>query len=178
MVDQEQQQQPATSTKAKKGAKAKKGTANKKAAPAKKGAGASGTPPVAQQRKATGERPPAKLTFKQKEATDYVRMATAHNVWYYRDRMNVARGPCTLPVLKECWVHGIIAEDTLVWGHGLIDFLPIRNVRTLVPQIRTPEVQVATWFKRTFALKPALNKIRKERAEHRHDQSDQVDTMY
>ena len=80
MVDQELQQQPATGTKAKKGAKAKKGTANKK------GAGASGTPPVAQQQKATGERQPAKLTFKQKETIDYVRLATAHNVWYYRDR--------------------------------------------------------------------------------------------
>lgn len=39
-------------------------------------------------------------------------------------------------------------------------------------------VQAATWFKRTFALQPALNQIRKERAEHRQDQSNQVDTMY
>lgn len=86
MADPERQQ-PATGAKAKKGAKAKTDTANKKAGPAKKGAGASGTPPVAQQRKATGERiPPAKLTFKQKEITDYVRLATARNVWYYRDR--------------------------------------------------------------------------------------------
>jgi hypothetical protein len=36
-------------------------------------------------------------------------------------------------------VAGVIDEDTLVWGHGLMDWLPIRNVRTLVPQIRTPE---------------------------------------
>ena len=99
---------------------------------------------------------------------------------------------------------------------GLHDFLPVRNIRTLVPQIRTLEgkfdslsaqsvmlllqypviilhvhcmwllserqnftaVQAATWVKRTFALKPALNQIRKERAEHRQAQSDQVDTMY
>ena len=42
-------------------------------------------------------------------------------------------------VLRECWVHGIIDENTLVWGQGLVDWLPIRNVRTLVAQIRTPE---------------------------------------
>ena len=42
-------------------------------------------------------------------------------------------------MLRECWVHGIIDENTLVWGQGLVDWLPIRNVRTLVAQIRTPE---------------------------------------
>jgi len=36
-------------------------------------------------------------------------------------------------------VHGVIDENTLVWGQGLMDWLPVRNVRTLVPQIRTPE---------------------------------------
>ena len=79
MVDQEEHQQPA---KAKKG---KSGTTNKKAAAAKKGAGASGTPPT-QQRTGPIERQPAKLSFKQKQVVDYVRTATRHNVWYYRDR--------------------------------------------------------------------------------------------
>ena len=83
MVDQEEHQQPA---KGNKGTTGKKGTTNKKAAAAKKGAGASGTPPAAQQRNGPSERPPAKLTFKQKQAVDYVRTATRHNVWYYRDR--------------------------------------------------------------------------------------------
>ena len=35
---------------------------------------------------------------------DYVREITKHNIWYYRDRCNVPRGPCPLPVLRECWV--------------------------------------------------------------------------
>ena len=39
-------------------------------------------------------------------------------------------------------------------------------------------VRAATWVKQTFALKPALNQIRKDRAEHRQDQSDQIDNMY
>lgn len=51
----------------------------------------------------------------------------------------VARGPCTLHVLRDCWVHGVVDENTLVWGQGLCDWLPVRNVRTLVPQIRTVE---------------------------------------
>lgn len=35
------------------------------------------------------------------------------NVWYYRDRLNVARGPCSLPVLKEAWVQVRPAADQL-----------------------------------------------------------------
>ena len=51
----------------------------------------------------------------------------------------VARGPCNLPVLRQCWVHGVIDENTLVWGQGLMDWLPAKNIRTLVPMIRTVE---------------------------------------
>ena len=75
-------------------------------------------------------------------------------------------------------MNGIIDENTLVWGQGLADWLPVKNVRTLVPQIRTVEVQVATWIKKTFALKPALNQIRKERANSRTHLNDQLDDMY
>lgn len=53
--------------------------------------------------------------------------------------MSVPRGPCTLPIMREAWVHGVIDQNTLVWGQGLADWLPIRNVKTLVPQIRTVE---------------------------------------
>jgi hypothetical protein len=81
-------------------------------------------------------------------------------------------------VLRECWVNGIIDQNTLVWGQGLADWLPVKNVRTLVPQIRTVEVQVATWMKKTFSLKPALNQIRKQRSGERVHASSQVDDMY
>lgn len=92
-------------------------------------------------RKITPRRVPpfASMTFEQKQAVDYIRTATRKNIWYYRDRLNVARGPCSLPVLRECWVQGIIDEHTLVWGQGLGDWLPVRNVRTLTAQIRTVE---------------------------------------
>jgi GH35 family endo-1,4-beta-xylanase len=42
-------------------------------------------------------------------------------------------------VLREAWTQGVIDEHTLIWGQGLADWLPIKNVRTLVPQIRTVE---------------------------------------
>lgn len=53
--------------------------------------------------------------------------------------MSVPRGPCPLHVLKDCWVQGTIDENTLVWGQGLIDWLPMRNIKLLVAQVRTPE---------------------------------------
>lgn len=84
--------------------------------------------------------------------------------------MNVPRGLCTLPILREAWIHGVVDEHTLVWGKGLMDWLPIRNVRTLVPQIRTVEVQLATWVKRTMVLGPALKAVRKQRKEERPDE--------
>jgi hypothetical protein len=42
-------------------------------------------------------------------------------------------------VLKDCWVQGVIDENTLVWGQGLYDWLPAKNVKLLLPLIRTPE---------------------------------------
>lgn len=106
----------------------------------------------------------AKLTMKDRQHYDYIREATMKNVWceycdtsllvcttlrlltsapcgarYYRDRLSTPRGPCNVAVLRECWVHGVIDEHTLVWGQGLGDWLPVRNIRTLVPQIRTFE---------------------------------------
>jgi hypothetical protein len=58
---------------------------------------------------------------------------------YYRDRMSVPRGPCPLHMLKDAWVQGVIDENTMVWGHGLFDWLPAKNIKLLIPMIRTPE---------------------------------------
>ena len=84
--------------------------------------------------------------------------------------MNVPRGPCTMPVLREAWIHGVVDEHTLVWGKGLMDWLPARNVRALVPQIRTVEVQLATWVKRNLVLGPALRAVRKQRKNERPEE--------
>ena len=63
---------------------------------------------------------------------------------YYRDRLSVPRGPCNMWALRDCWSAGVIDENTLVWGQGLADWLPVKNVRMLIPQIRTPEGETQT----------------------------------
>lgn len=73
----------------------------------------------------------------------YVRTQTGRNTWYYKDRCGVSRGPAPVPTMREAWVHGLIDENTLVWGQGQADFLPIKNVRYLIPQIRIPEGEPA-----------------------------------
>lgn len=108
-----------------------------------------------------------RLSRYQAEMINYQRMIMRKNVWYYRDRAGVPRGPCPLHVLKDCWVQGVVDENTLVWGQGLVDWLPARNVKLLVPLVRTPEVRVGAWIKKTFSLKPALERVREKRAEAR-----------
>eukprot|EP00210_Caulerpa_lentillifera_P001211 g1167.t1 len=129
---------------------------------------------VPKQRPVVKEKP----SFNRLEQYDYVREITKRNVWYYRDRLSTPRGPCTLPVLRECWVNGVIDENTLVWGQGLIDWLPVKNIRTLVPQIRTPEVRFSTWIKKNFALKPAIAHAHRMNPEKYPKSCSQVDNMY
>ena len=119
------------------------------------------------------------LSAYQYEMINYQRMLMRKNVWYYRDRMNVPRGPCPLHVLKDAWVQGVVDENTLMWGQGLYDWIPAKNIKLLLPMIRTPEVMLGAWMKRTFSLKPALNKIRESRKEQREpgNLSKQVDSM-
>merc|ERR1719235_2576437 len=98
----------------------------------------------------------------------------SRSVWSYRDRFLIPRGPCTLPVLREAWSKGIIDDKTLVWGTGLIDWIPIRNVWLLSSAIRTPEVQLATSLKKLF-FGPLLKQVRKNREQFRMIRSNQIE---
>ena len=80
-----------------------------------------------------------------------------------------------MPTMREAWSKGIIDEKTLVWGTGLIDWLPIRNVTLLTAAIRTPEVQLATWLKKKLVFERRLSEVRKERAGVRKLESNQMD---
>mmetsp|Transcript_69568 Transcript_69568/g.220255 ORF Transcript_69568/g.220255 Transcript_69568/m.220255 type:complete len:293 (-) Transcript_69568:230-1108(-) len=111
-----------------------------------------------EQKKKTGK---FSYNYREKLETAYTQIAFAKNTWYYRDRMNNARGPCTMTTLREAWSGGVIDGATLVWGQGLDTFIPIHNVRTLTPQIRTWEVKVATWIKKNFVFKPHMQKMQK-----------------
>lgn len=83
------------------------------------------------------------ITAKDRESyvfrDQWARRHMRRNMWYYKDRMGVSRGPASVHTLRSCWRNGFIDQDTLIWGSGLMDFLPVKNVRTLVAQIRTPE---------------------------------------
>jgi hypothetical protein len=59
------------------------------------------------------------------------------NIWYYKDRSGVPRGPCTLTTVRKCWVHGVVDQYTLVWGQGLEDWYPVRNVIGLITNIQS-----------------------------------------
>lgn len=78
--------------------------------------------------------------------------------------MSVPRGPCTLPVLRQAWSNGLIDETTLVWGQGLIEWVPARNVAMLLDNVVNREVKIATWLKRKFVLEPEMRAKQKRDA--------------
>ena len=106
-------------------------------------------------------------------------------------------------VLRDCWSAGVIDENTLVWGQGLADWLPAKNVNMLIPQIRNFEgaapmsavaccgslvcagtdgvcataVRMVTFLKKHLSLKPALRRSRKAAGLPELEYS-QLDNMY
>ena len=71
-------------------------------------------------------------------------------MWFYRDRVGNCRGPAPLNTLRQCWVNGIVDEHTMVWGNGLSDWVPARNVRGLISNIRNPPTIIMHWLMRKF----------------------------
>ena len=111
---------------------------------------------------------------------NHVVTMTRWNVWYYRDRLSTPRGPAPLTTLRQAWTNGVIDENTLVWGEGLMDWIPIKNVSTLVGQIRSPQVRAATWLKKKLVMEPQYRQVRRRRARQgaRTWTSSQVKDMY
>lgn len=70
--------------------------------------------------------------------------ALQDNIWYYRDRAGLPRGPCQLSTLRAGWVNGVIDEFTLVWGQGLEAWYPVRNVISLVANIQSYDGEKST----------------------------------
>ena len=62
-------------------------------------------------------------------------------------------------------------------GEGLHDWIPVRNVRTLTAQIRTPEVRLATWLRRKLVIEPAVAARRRKRPDAMDHESGQVEGM-
>ena len=78
-----------------------------------------------------------------------------------------------MSTLRQCWVNGVVDEHTLVWGNGLGDWLPARNVRGLITNIRNPPTIAMHWLMRKFVDTDAkLAAIRRERFERGSAKSD------
>ena len=94
-------------------------------------------------------------------------------MWFYRDRVGKCRGPAPLNTLRQCWVNGIVDEHTMVWGNGLSDWVPARNVRGLITNIRNPPTIIMHWLMRKFVDTDAkFAAIRRERYERGQALSD------
>ncbi|AIB09996.1 RNA binding protein (nucleomorph) [Lotharella oceanica] len=123
-------------------------------------------------------RNPIILTLNQKSQIDYIKTAIKENIWYYRDRLNISRGPCDIYLLRKCWINGIIDQNTLIWGIGLDDWVPLRNIRNLIILIRIPEVQIATLIKKELIIKPSLNNVRDLNKSRRNTWLNQIEEMF
>lgn len=99
--------------------------------------------------------------------------AVQSNVWFYRDRTGATRGPAHLGTLRQCWVNGIVDEHTMMWGNGLQDWLPVRNIRGLIPNIRNPPTIFMHWLMRKFVDTDAkLEVVRRKRFDHGEAKTD------
>jgi len=121
---------------------------------------------------------PKRFTKNQKSIYYYTKEVMKDNIWYYRDRLNIARGPCDINTLRKCWISGLIDENTLMWGHGLDEWLPAKNIKTIINQIRTIEVQLSTFVKRELVIKPNINQIRELNNYKRNCWIDFINNLY
>lgn len=104
-----------------------------------------------------------KIMEEEAEQTRFCFKALEDNIWYYRDRAGLPRGPCPLSVMRACWVNGIVDHNTLVWGQGLEAWYPVSNVVGLIANIQTFDVLLFKWMHDKLILNPRLESIRNAR---------------
>lgn len=105
----------------------------------------------------------------------FISTAAEENVWFYRDRCGTIRGPAHLQTLRQCWVGGVVDEHTMMWGNGLGDWIPARNIRGLIPLIRNPPTIFMSWIVRKFV--DTDEKIRALRAQRFSEGLAKSDTL-
>ena len=88
---------------------------------------------------------PSRALVHNSDASCRPNAALEDNVWYYRDRAGLPRGPCQLSTLRACWVNAIIDEFTIVWGQGLEAWYPIHNVVGLTANIQSYDGAAAAY---------------------------------
>ena len=68
-----------------------------------------------------------------------------------------------MDIVKKCWINGIIDENTLVWGNGLGDWVPMRNVRGMAELLHEPKVQFFKWLTQKVAFPKAERRANRQR---------------
>ena len=74
------------------------------------------------------------------------------NIWFYRDRTGLPRGPCTLETVRKCYANGIVDQHTLFWGNGLGDWVPLRNIRGMATSLSDPKTKFVKFLVDKFAF--------------------------
>lgn len=69
----------------------------------------------------------------------------------------------TIDVLKKCWINGIVDENTLMWGNGLGDWVPMRNIRGMADVLHEPIVVFLKWATQKVAYPRAERRANRQR---------------
>lgn len=91
----------------------------------------------------------------------FARAVVRRNIWYYRDRTGLPRGPMDINVLRKAYIGGIIDGNTLMWGNGLGHWVPLRNIRGMDGNLTNPKVLFLKWIHDTFIITKAQRRERR-----------------
>uniref|UniRef100_A0A7S0SEB6 GYF domain-containing protein n=1 Tax=Mantoniella antarctica TaxID=81844 RepID=A0A7S0SEB6_9CHLO len=86
-----------------------------------------------------------------------------NKIFWYRDRSGLPRGPMTVDVLKRCWVNGIVDENTLMWGNGQGDWVPLRNLRGMAEVLHNPMIVFLKWVNEKVAYPKEERRANRQR---------------
>ena len=92
-----------------------------------------------------GPIPPNPSSDADPSSRPFARAVIRRNIWYYRDRTGLPRGPMTVDVLRKAYIGGIIDGNTLMWGNGLGHWVPLRNIRGMDGNL--PKVLFLKWIR-------------------------------
>lgn len=91
-----------------------------------------------------------------------MRTVIRRNIWYYRDRTGLPRGPMSIDVLRKAYIGGIVDGNTLMWGNGLGHWVPLRNIRGMDGNLTNPKVLLLKWIHDTFIVTKAQRQERRD----------------
>jgi hypothetical protein len=74
------------------------------------------------------------------------------NIWFYRDRTGLPRGPMTITTVRKAYINGVVDQHTLFWGNGLGDWVPLRNIRGMASCLSDPKTRFVQFLINRFAF--------------------------